>query len=64
MTTYEELLNQFGYCEGMVGADIDGDNVIVTIDKESAEVKTLQTNGWIRINTYYPDGTQDEAYRK
>lgn len=64
MTHYEELLNQFGYCEGMVGADIDGDNVIVTIDEESAEVKTLQKNGWIRINIYYPDGASEELYRR
>ena len=34
MTHYEELLTQFGHCEGMLGSNIDGEYVIVTIDEE------------------------------
>lgn len=27
-------------------------------------LKTAQSNGWIRINSYYSDGTIDETYTK
>lgn len=32
MTTYEELLKKHGKCEGMVGQNSSGEDVIVTID--------------------------------
>jgi hypothetical protein len=48
----------------MVGKNEDGEDVIVTIDKENATVVTVQANGWHRINTYWPDGTEEETYRK
>ena len=64
MTTYSKLKHQFGYCEGMVGKNEDKEDVIVTIDKENATVVTVQANGWHRINTYWPDGTEEETYRK
>lgn len=61
---YQKLLAKYGYIEGGVGTDEDGDTVMVTIDKESAEVKTLQKNGWMRVHTYYPDGTITESFTK
>lgn len=64
MTTYETLFKEHGFCEGLVGINSSGEKVIVTIDKESASVRTLQDNGWIRENTYYPDGTEEEMYSK
>ena len=64
MTFYEELLEKFGFVEGKVGVNEDGEYSIVTIDEESASVRTLQANGWIREDTYYPDGTQEESYHK
>lgn len=62
MTTYEKLKNQFGYCEALVGVNEDNENVIVSIDKECASVRTLQSNRWQRINIYYKDGLEDEVY--
>ena len=64
MTEYEELVKKFGFVEGGVGTNEDGEYCIVTIDKESASIRTLQNNGWIRENTYYPDGTEEEGYTK
>ena len=61
---YEKLVKQFGYCEGMVGKDEDNDSVIVSIDKKCATIRTLQDNGWARINVYWKDGTVEEYYQK
>lgn len=64
MNRYDELKQEFGYVEGLVGNDEDNLPVMVTIDEESAEIKTFQENGWVRINVYYRDGTEEELYRK
>ena len=64
MTTYDELLLKYGKCEGLVGTNEDGEKVIVTIDDKSACTRTLQFNGYIRTNTYYPDGTSEETYER
>ncbi len=63
MTRYEELVNQFGYIEAGVGMNDDGENVIVSIDKKCASVRTIQHNSkFQRVNIYYPDGTEEELY--
>jgi hypothetical protein len=64
MTRYEELLLKYGKCEGLGGIDEDGNFVIVTIDDESACIRTSQKNGWLRNNTYYPDGSSEETYQR
>ena len=61
---YNWLKNKFGYCKWLSGKNEDDENVIITIDEESAEVQTLQKNGWCRTNVYYPDGTSEELYEK
>ena len=64
MTRYDELKTEFGYCEGLVGNDEDNQVVVVTIDEDEAEVRTLQENGWIRVNIYHRDGTESETYTR
>ena len=64
MTYYEELKRMYGYVEGQIGENEDGEKVIVSIDEESAEIQTLQDNHWIRVNIYYPDGTEEELYKR
>lgn len=60
---YQKLLDQFGYIKDvLVGINEDGEKVIVSIDEESAYVKTLQSNQYARVNIYYPDGREDELY--
>ena len=46
-----------------------GENAIVSggMTKEGVkffEVKTAQHNGWIAVNIYYEDGTEEETYEK
>lgn len=64
MTYYQELVRKHGFVEGYTGRNEDGLFVIVTIDSESASIRTLQENGWIRENIYYPDGTEEELYSR
>ena len=46
----------------------NGENVIIEIGYVEGEmiftVTTAQTNGWLRVNTYWPDGTVEETYKK
>lgn len=46
----------------------DGENVIIEISYVDGEMlftlTTSQSNGWLRINTYWPDGTIEETYKK
>lgn len=64
MTYYEELFKKFGYVEGQVGVNELGEHVIVSIDEDAASVRTLQRNGWMRINIYYEDGGEEETYER
>jgi len=61
---YEDYLKLYGYVEGLVGTDEDGNYVIVNIDDNEVSIRTLQSNGWVRENVYYKDGTEEEFYRK
>lgn len=64
MTTYEKLLKAHGKISGLVGKNEDGERVIVSINDNFAVVTTLQNNGWLRSNTYYPDGTATETFER
>lgn len=51
----------------IAGVNKCGEHVIITHrngDDPYFQVSTLQTNGWIRINNYYKDGSTDEIYKK
>lgn len=61
---YEDLLTEYGICEGLIGVNEDGEKVIISIDEESAIVETLQDNDWIRVNIYCKDGTQEEYFKR
>ena len=63
MSEYEKLLKQFGLVEAQVGINEDGEPVVVTIDNECAEIRTIQKNSrFHRINIYWKDGTEEEMY--
>lgn len=65
MNTYEKMLNNYGLiAEAKVGVNETGEKVVVSIDEESACVRTLQDNGWMRINIYHKDGTEEEMFQK
>ena len=61
---YNTLLNKYGFCEALCGKDEDANNVIVSIDEETACVRTFQSNKWSMIHIYHKDGTIEEIYEK
>lgn len=62
MTHYEELVKRHGLCDGLCGINEDGESVIVSIDEESATIRTAQSNGFMRTNIYHKDGTSEELF--
>lgn len=64
MNKYEELVQEHGFVNGLVGTNEKCEHVIVTIDDECASFRTLQNNGWIRNNHYHKDGTSEETYQR
>jgi len=61
---YNELFSKYGMVTCQVGVNDLGQHVVVSIDDESASVRTLQDNGWQRINIYHKDGTEEELYER
>ena len=39
-----------------------GEDTMVSITSEKIVVETNQTNGWVRKNVYWRDGTYEELY--
>ena len=65
MNTYEEIVAKYGYTDtAKCVVNEDGEKVLLSIDEDGACVRTLQKNGWMRINVYYKDGTCKELYQK
>lgn len=70
MTRFEEIeqtvigINSFP----CTGTDKDGNEVIIEAGSDDNgrfyRLTTVQTNDWLRINTYYQDGTITETYKK
>ncbi len=61
---YKDLYNKFGFCDLLCGKNQKGENVIITIDIQKAEIQTFQHNGFIRTNVYWLDGTTEELYSR
>lgn len=58
-----DLMDKYGDSEmPFDGKNQDGEAVLVSISKDNIAVRTYQNNGWIRINTYWRDGTTEETY--
>lgn len=65
MSDYEEMVAKYGLIEETkIGKNEDGEYVVVSIDKECACIRTLQKNGWMRINIYHKDGTIEEMFER
>ena len=64
MNDYEQLYKKYGLVDQQVGYNNKHEPVVVTVTKEYAVITTCQKNGWLRINTYYKNGTCTEEYEK
>ena len=64
MTTYQQLVDKYGFIDGLVGTNENDECVMVSIDDDTATLRTIQENGWNRINVYHKDGTEEELYER
>lgn len=48
----------------MFGVNENGETISISANNLSLTLKTFQYNNWIRIQTYYTDGTIEEFYIK
>ena len=48
----------------MAGKNEHGENVIVEVSEDAKVTKTLQDNGWVRVNIEHKDGTVEELFER
>lgn len=60
-----KLMDEHGDSETMFpGENEDGELTFVSIYHDRIVQATHQANGWVRLNTYWRDGTREETYKK
>lgn len=55
-----DLHEEFPYM--LFGENEQGEENIISINRDNVTVSTYQKNGWIRQNVYYRDGSTEESY--
>jgi hypothetical protein len=57
------LMDEHGDSETMkFGENENGEAIHVSIFFDHICVSTMQENGWVRVNTYWRDGTREETF--
>ena len=57
------LMDAYGESTTMFpGVNENGEDIFISIYKDSITVATSQSNGWRRVNTYYRNGDRDETF--
>lgn len=60
-----KLMDEHGDSETMFpGENEAGELTFVSIYHDRIIQATHQANGWVRLNTYWRDGTHEETYKK
>ena len=60
-----KLMDEHGNSDTMYpGINEHGEDVYISIFHEKIVTSTTQSNGWIRKNIYYRDGSREEMYDK
>ena len=59
----KELMDKLGDSTSMFsGENENGETVYISIYHTQIVIKTMQKNHWVRLNTYYRDGSSDETF--
>ncbi len=68
MISYKQFERDLKNKELPLTGKINGDLSIVSKGRDEAgnfyQTRTVQKNGWIRVNTYYEEGTVTETFEK
>lgn len=58
-----KLMEEYGDSEtAKFGSNELGEDIAISIFKDKIVVVTYQSNGWVRKNIYYPDGSREEMF--
>lgn len=59
-----ELMDKYGETlkTMLFGENEDGETTITSINPDNIVVDTQQSNGWVRRNIYWRDGTREELF--
>lgn len=60
----DALVAESGITPPLAAINEDGEDVIIERGVDFYRLTTMQKNNWLRINTYYADGTADETYSR
>lgn len=69
MTTFNEIKRQVaGHKLPCTAENENGEMIVIQYGKDEAgeffQLMTMQHNDWVRVNTYYADGTVTETYKR
>lgn len=65
MNEFEQLKSKLiGMELPIMAVNSNDETVINEGNKDVLITTTVQRNGWLRINEYYPDGTTTETYER
>ena len=60
-----KLMDEHGESKTMYpGTNEQGESVYMSIFNDKIVTMTSQTNGWMRKNIYYRDGSQEETFER
>lgn len=58
-----DIMDTYGDDEHIFfGGNENGESVTLSVSSDKITVETYQSNGWVRENTYYRDGTTEELF--
>lgn len=58
----ELMSNHEEYPSYMKGQNTNGEDILISVNEDHIIVTTFQSNGWVRDNVYWIDGTIEELY--
>ena len=50
--------------ESLLGINENKEVIVIGVFKDRLAVRTLQVNGWVRLNVYYRDGSVEEMFEE
>lgn len=61
----KKLIEKYKDCEPFEGINENGNKIFASFSEDNITIHTYQSNGWIRVNTYWPyKETREERYIK
>lgn len=60
----EMIRNHAAYPRDILAVSESGEPQTIAVSADKITVRTRQSNGWTRVNTYWLDGAREETYTR